>query len=353
LELVHVIARPVSTLLDASRSTALACVVPPTMTEGAVSDTVTLATGPGTDETVSTTPSLCPSLVAVIVVLPTVSVVTSPLLFTVATAGLELLHLITRPVSTLPEASEVTAVACAVPPTVTDAGDSDTVTLVTGTGAAATSSTALPLRPSLVAVIETAPTLTAVTAPLLFTVATAVLELLHTMARPVSTLLEASRTTTAACVTPPTVTDGADSETLTVATGAGETETDADPTTASTVALILVLPGETARTRPVDDTTATVLFADRHSTARSVNTAPVLSRTVAVRSLVSPVTIDTMSGDTSTRVTAGDRTSTVALARRPSAAAKTRPVPTPTPTTVPSDATLNTLGAPEVQTTGR
>ena len=163
--------------------------VAPTATELAANETLTVATG--TAVTVSTALPLCPSLVAVMVAVPVVSVVTRPLLFTVATAVLLLLHETARPASTLFDASRVVAVACVVPPAITELAASDTLTLATGT--AVTVITALPLRPSLVAVIVAVPVLTALTTPLALTVATAVLLLLHETARPVSTLFDASR----------------------------------------------------------------------------------------------------------------------------------------------------------------
>ncbi len=108
LELVQVTTRPVSTLLEASRATAVACVLSPIATVGAANVTVTVATGSAVTE-MSAVP-LWPSLVAVIVAVPTASDVTRPLAFTVATAVLELLHVTARPVSTLFDASRVTAV---------------------------------------------------------------------------------------------------------------------------------------------------------------------------------------------------------------------------------------------------
>ncbi len=238
-----------------------------------------------------------------------------------------------------------------VPPAVTDDDANDTLTVATGT--AVTVSSALPLLPSLVPVIVAVPTVSVVTRPLALTVATAGFELAHDTARPVSTSFEASREVAVACVVPPTVIDEAASDTLTVATGTGTTVTVDDPTTPSAVALITVVPGATARTRPVLAMTATLLFAERHSTARSVNTAPLLSRTTAVRSSVTPVISETLTGVTSTRITADNRTVTAALASRPSLDANTSPEPGPTAVTVPSGRTVNTLGAPEVQVIGR
>ena len=174
-----------------------------------------------------TAPPLCPSLVAVIVAVPTANVVTRPALFTVATAVLALVHVTARPVSTLFDASRVTAVACVVLPAVTDGDASDTLTVATGTDA--TVITAPPLCPSLVAVIVAVPTASDVTRPLAFTVATAVFELLHVIARPLSTLVAASRVTAVACVVLPAVTDGAANVTLTEATGTAVTVMSAPP----------------------------------------------------------------------------------------------------------------------------
>ena len=204
---------------------AVAGVVLPAVTDGAANDTLTVATG--TAVTVSMAPPLWPSLVAVIVAVPTASDVTRPLALTVATAVLELLHVIARPLSTLFAASRVTAVACVVLPAVTEVAASDTLTVATGT--AVTVSTAPPLWPSLAPVIVTVPTASVVTSPLLLTVAMAVFELLHVIARPLSTLFAASRVTAVACVVLPAVTDGAANVTLTVATGTAVTVMTAPP----------------------------------------------------------------------------------------------------------------------------
>jgi hypothetical protein len=70
----------------------------------------------------------------------------------------------------------------------------ETLTEATGTGAVdETVIVALPLRPSLVAVISADPTATAVTRPAEDTVAAALLLELQVTARPVRTLLLASR----------------------------------------------------------------------------------------------------------------------------------------------------------------
>jgi hypothetical protein len=101
-------------------------------------------------------------------------------------------------------ASRVVAVACVVCPGFSEALASDTPTEATATGGggggAATLNPALPLFPSLVAVICALPAATAVTTPELLTVATAGLVELQTMTRPVRTLLLASRVVAVACV---------------------------------------------------------------------------------------------------------------------------------------------------------
>ena len=125
---------------------------------------------------------------------------------------------LTREVSTLFAASRVTAVAVVVAPTTIDEAPSDAVTLATGT--CVTVTVAEPVMPSLVAVMLAVPAATALTAPVLeFTVATAVFELLQVMTRPVSTLFAASRVTAVAVAVPPTTSDDAPSEAVTVATG--------------------------------------------------------------------------------------------------------------------------------------
>ncbi len=107
---------------------------------------------------------LFPSLVAVIVANPTAMPVTRPLPFTVATARVAARPSHTRPASALPLASRGVAVSCTVCPaaTLADAG----LTLTDATGANVTVTAAVPLFPSLVAVIVADPALTPVTSPL-------------------------------------------------------------------------------------------------------------------------------------------------------------------------------------------
>src|SRR6266540_2609861 len=125
---------------------------------------------------------------------------TSPLLeFTVATEVLLLVQLTARPARVLPLASFGVAVSCTVCPTRMLAVAGLTATEATGTGVTVTA--ALPLWPSLVAVIVAEPAATPETSPLLeFTVATEVLLLAHVTTRPDNGVPAASLGVAVSCV---------------------------------------------------------------------------------------------------------------------------------------------------------
>jgi hypothetical protein len=98
-------------------------------------DTVTDATGIGAGSlTVSAEPLLFPLAEALINELPCLTPLTFPVASTVATVGSELSHVIVCPASVLPLESWSVAVACAVPPTVTVEGLSETERLAIGVG---------------------------------------------------------------------------------------------------------------------------------------------------------------------------------------------------------------------------
>ena len=124
--------------------------------------------------TATVTLPVWPSLVAVIVTgPPTVIPVTRPEPDTVATALFDEVHETTRPVTIVPEASRIVAESCTPLKgvKVDDAGD----TLTVATGGGVTVTVAEPSCPSLVATMVTGPpTVTAVTSPVVETVATAV-----------------------------------------------------------------------------------------------------------------------------------------------------------------------------------
>jgi hypothetical protein len=109
---VHTIARPVRTLLFASRVVAVAWVVAPGMRVPLPNDTLTEATGTGAAAvTVSMELPLWPSHDAMMVAVPTAIAVTRPEADTVATPLLLELQMIVRPVRTLLLPSRITAVA--------------------------------------------------------------------------------------------------------------------------------------------------------------------------------------------------------------------------------------------------
>src|SRR5439155_8309470 len=93
-------------------------------------------------------------------------------------------------------------------------------------------STAVPLLPSLVAVMVALPAARPVTSPVAETVATDPLLLAQVTTRPVSTLPPASLRVAANCVVPPTVTLAAAGLTVTDATGTVVTVRPADLLTA-------------------------------------------------------------------------------------------------------------------------
>src|SRR5216117_2751971 len=178
----QVTVRPVSVLPLASLRVAVSCTVWPSFTLADAGATATEATA--TCTTVMAAVPLCPSEVSVIVVEPASFAVTSPLELTVAAAVLLEVHVTTRPDSGFPFTSLGVAVNCTVLPSSTLADAGVTATVATGTGV--TVILAVPLCPSLVAVIVAAPVATAVTSPVEFTLAVAVLLLDQVTARPLS-----------------------------------------------------------------------------------------------------------------------------------------------------------------------
>src|SRR5207249_985240 len=161
----HVTVRPVSVLPFASLRVAVSCTVWPAGSDAEAGVTATAATG--TCTTVMADVPLTVSDVAVIVAAPATFPVTSPLELTVAAAVLLDVQVTTRPDSGFPAASLGVAVSCTVLPSSTLADAGVTATVATGTGG--TVILAVPLCPSLVAVIVAPPVATAVTSPLEFT----------------------------------------------------------------------------------------------------------------------------------------------------------------------------------------
>jgi hypothetical protein len=159
-----------------------------------------------------------PSLDAVIVVVPTANVVIAPSVLTAATLGDVDDQVIARPVSVAPRSSRSTALAVVVAPSVSDGSASVIATVATGAGAIAIG--ALPLFPSLVAVMVADPAAIADTTPALFTEAIAGADDDQSTGRPASTAPTPERSSAVAVAVAPTVICAGDIVTVTVATPA-------------------------------------------------------------------------------------------------------------------------------------
>src|SRR5205823_3088920 len=199
---------------------------------------------------------------------PAVFAVTSPLPFTVATVVLFEDHVTVRPVRMLPLASLSVAVSCCVWPACTLADAGLTVTVATG---AVTVILAVPLLPSLVAVIVTGPpAATPVTSPLPFTLAIVLSLDAQVITRPVSGLPFASVGVALSCAVCPVATLAVAGATVTVATGTGVTVIRAVPLFPSLVAVIVAEPAVAAATGPPPVTVATVALCEDHVTVPPV-----------------------------------------------------------------------------------
>jgi hypothetical protein len=160
-----------------------------------------------------------PSLVAVMLVVPAATVVTAPVLDTVATLGCDETQVTTRPVSTLPLESVTVAVNCVVSPAVSAVAPPLIVTRATAAGGVVVTVTAsVPVTPSTDAVIVVAPAASAVTNPLLETVAVASDDELQVIVLPVIAAPDASRGVAENCAVAPTMSAVLDVVTATVAT---------------------------------------------------------------------------------------------------------------------------------------
>ena len=350
----HATARPVSVLPLASLSVTLSWTVPPTERFAVGGLTTTDATGVRVTVTAAV-PDL-PSLVAVMVAEPaatpvTTPTVTSPLAVTVATAALLVAHVTTRPLNGLPLASRRFAVSCAACPaaTLSVAG----LILTDATGTTFTVTAALPVLPSLVAVIVTAPAATPVTSPVAETVAVAGALDAQVIARPGSTVPPASFGLATSCALAPTSTSAVAGLITTEATGTFATVTAADPFLPSLVAVIVTLPAAMAVARPVDDTVAADGFELDHVIARPASTVPAASCVVAVSCTVAPTRMFATLGATATEATGTLDTVTVAVPVWPSLAAVMVAVPSATPLTRPAPSTVATAPSLVVHVTVR
>jgi hypothetical protein len=214
-----------------------------------------------------------PSLVAVIVVVPTSNAVATPDDDTVATAVLLDVHVTVRLVTVVPFASFTVAVNVAVEPLATLAVGGATVTVPTGMSVTVTVPD--PDTPSLVAVMVAVPGISPKTEPEAgLTVATSTLLELQLTTRLVTTFPLTSFTIAVNVVLPAVGMLAVGGETATLPTGVTRTFTVADPDFPSLVAVMVAVPGVPPVTTPVDDTVAMEVLLDDHVTTRSVTTVP-------------------------------------------------------------------------------
>src|SRR5713101_5269720 len=174
-----------------------------------------------------------------------------------------------------------------------------------GGGGAVTVTDAVPLWPSLVAVIVTGPPArTPVTSPLPFTVAMAVLPLAHVTTRPDNGLPPASFGVAVSCTVLPACTDGAAGLTVTDATGTAVTVMADVPLCPSLVAVIVTgPPAATPVTSPLVFTLATPVLPLDQVMTRPERGLPLASLGVAVSWTVLPACTEAEAGLTVTDAT--------------------------------------------------
>jgi hypothetical protein len=155
-------------------------------------------------------------------------------------------------------------------------------TLTDATGTWFTVTLAVPLCPSLLAVIVAVPAVTAVTIPVGLTVAMLVALEVQLMVRPVNTLPPASRVVAPSCAVPPGCKVTVVGLTVTVATGTAVTVKLEVPVRPSLVAVMVTDPGATPVTRPLELTVASPGLLEDQAIARPVSTFPPASLVVAL-----------------------------------------------------------------------
>jgi len=154
--------------------------------------------------------------------------------------------------------------------------------------AGVTVTVAVPLCPSLVAVIVAAPCPCAVTSPLLLTVAIPAALVLHDTVRPESGFPAESRGVAVNCRVWPTVRLRLAGLTVTDATGTTTTATVTEADFPSLVAVIVAVPAALAVTSPLLLTVTTPAALVLHDTVRPESGFPAESRGVAVSCPVWP-----------------------------------------------------------------
>jgi hypothetical protein len=312
--LLQVTVRPLSTSPSSALRVADSAWVCPTPIEVVAGATVTVATGSATTVTVAVAD--LPSEAAVMTADPVATAVTSPALVTVATPGVPLVQVTTRPIRADPDASLGMAVKEWVCPITKLALGG--VTSTEATGAPDTVTAAVAVFPSIAAVITAEPMAFAVTTPADVTEATDGLLLVQVAGPLFRTLPEASRGVALNVVVPPTIRLADEGETETEATATGETVTFEESAAPSIWATMLALPGVTAVTTPVDETLAMEGRVEVHDGVRPRTGSPSESCAVALRVRVVPTTRLATAGNTATVATSDPVTVTVQVADLPS-----------------------------------
>jgi len=156
------------------------------------------------------------------------------------------------------------------------------LTVTEATGTLVTVTVAVPLCPSLVAVIVAEPAATPVTNPLAETVAAAALLVAQVTTRPLRAVPFASFGVAVNWVVAPTVTPVAVGLTVTEATGTLVTVMADVPLCPSLVAVIVAEPAATPVTTPLAETVATAALLVPHVTTRPLRAVPFASFGVAV-----------------------------------------------------------------------
>ena len=209
----------------------------------------------------------------------------------------------------------------------------------------------VPLALPLLAVMVALPGPTAVTTPLVETVAAAVLSLLQVTGAPEITAPDASFTVAVSVVLSPTVRVAAPGDTWTLAATGGCTTIVAVPDWPSLLAVIVAEPGATPVTRPFASTLATLGMLLDHVIMRPVSGLCCASNTVAVSCAVPGSTIVSSGGETDTEATGGGSTVMFAMPDEPPALAAICTVPGATPVTTPAAVTVATDALPVFQNT--
>ena len=171
------------------------------------------------------------------------------------------------------------------------------LTVTEATGTFVTVMVAVPLLPSLVAVIVADPSALLVTTQLALTAASAALLVAQVTTRPESVPPAESLVTAESCVEVPTVIVADEGVTVTEATGTGETARVAVADWPSLVPVIVVLPADTPAARPPPLTVAAAGLLLTHVIARPLSGLPAESIGTAVNCCVRPTMMPADEGD--------------------------------------------------------